>query len=42
MFDSRLKSVVFDSRVSSEVIVELEICRENMEISDNIENMVDN
>lgn len=33
---------VSDSRVSSEVIVEPETCRENMEISDNTENMVDN
>lgn len=40
--DSRLKSAVSDSRVSSEVIVEPETCRENMEISDNTENMVDN
>lgn len=40
--DSRLKSAVSDSRVSSEVIVEPETCRENMEISDNAENMVDN
>lgn len=40
--DSRLKSAVSDSRVRSEVIVEPETCRENMEISDNTENMVDN
>lgn len=33
---------VSDSRVSSEVIVEPETCRESMEISDNTENMVDN
>lgn len=40
--DSRVNSAESDSRVSSEVIVEPETCRENMEISDNTENMVDN